>query len=435
MNIEVPILTKTGKNIEQDIKVLSSTDIVNLKQVQAIRNAVKEHLLFIGLDRGNNVRNISVLGIGSNCEVLVDSKDIIRTALLSCSERVILVHNHPSNNLEPSNPDIHITNITNNLLKTFHIELLDHIIVTEKEHISMEKIKKFNKNYTNDEINKVEKQFLYEENLKLKQEIEKLQYNKDLQEINKLAVIYSLLDEVQIEAAKGYCEYNGKFDMDIQELLNVCMQSGLISYYQYNFEGSEYCSMFSKEEKYGYTLAEENGIHKLLVDNGIEYCFDFEKYGRDACINNNITLLENGYLDLSDTLNLQAFSKEEIQEKVDEYFIQEECEIKVKPILNKMDKLRNEFKKITSNDQKLTEYFKEDKRYTNIRVAGVILAGMAVRNLQRENGNLEGELEYSPFSKEQEKMIDDYTELEKMVEYIEQEVESEYAKEEITNDI
>ena len=182
MNIEVPILTKTGKNIEEDIKVLSSTDIVNLKQVQAIRNAVKEHLLFIGLDRGNNIRNISILGIGSNCEVLVDSKDIIRTALLSCSERVVLVHNHPSNSLEPSNADIHITNITNNLLKTFYIELLDHIIVTENEYISMEKIKKFNKNYINDEINKVEKQFLYEENLKLKQEIEKLQNNEEKEE-------------------------------------------------------------------------------------------------------------------------------------------------------------------------------------------------------------------------------------------------------------
>lgn len=179
MNIEVPILTKTGKNIEKDIKVLSSTDIVNLKQVQAIRNAIKEHLLFIGLDRGNNIRNISVLGIGSNCEVLVDSKDIIRTALLSCSERVVLVHNHPSNNLEPSNPDIHITNITNNLLKTFHIELLDHIIVTEKEHISMEKIKKFNKDYTNDSINEMTKGFLIEENKRLKQEIETLKNSKE----------------------------------------------------------------------------------------------------------------------------------------------------------------------------------------------------------------------------------------------------------------
>lgn len=257
----------------------------------------------------------------------------------------------------------------------------------------------------------------------------------NLQEINKLAVIYSLLDEQQIEAAIGYCDNNGKCDMDIQQLINVCMQAALISYYPYSFEGIEYCNMFSNEEKYGYTLAEENGIHKLLVDNDIEYCFDFEKYGRDACINNSITLLENGYLDLSDTLNLQAFSKEEIQEKVDEYFIQEECEIKAKPILNKMDKLKEEFRKITSNDQKLAEYFKEDKRYTSIRVAGVILAGMAVRNLQRENGNLEGELEHSPFSKEQEKMIDDYTELEKMVEYIEQEVESKYEKEEIENDI
>ena len=182
MNIDVPVLTKTGKNINEDVKILSSTDIVNLEQVQAIKNAVKEHLLFIGLDRGNNVRNISILGIGSNCEVLVDSKDIIRTALLSCSERVVLVHNHPSNNLEPSKADIHITNITNNHLKSFNIELLDHIIVTEKEYISMEKIKKFNKNYSNDEINKVEKQFLFEENLKLKLEIEKLQNNKEKEE-------------------------------------------------------------------------------------------------------------------------------------------------------------------------------------------------------------------------------------------------------------
>ena len=171
MNINVPILEKTQRNITEEIKVLSSTDVVNLEQVQAIRNAVKEHLLFIGVDRGNNIRNISILGIGSNCEVLIDSKDIIRTALLSCSEKVILVHNHPSNKLEPSSADIHIT--------TFNIELLDHIIVTEKEYISMEKIKKFNKEFTNDSIEKMTKSFLLEENKKLKQEIEYLKNNKE----------------------------------------------------------------------------------------------------------------------------------------------------------------------------------------------------------------------------------------------------------------
>lgn len=257
----------------------------------------------------------------------------------------------------------------------------------------------------------------------------------DLHEINKLAVIYSLLDEQQIEAAIGYCDNSGKFDMDIQELLNVCMQAGLISYYPYSFEGSEYCSMFSNEEKYGYTLAEENGIHKLLVDNDIEYCFDFEKYGRDACINNSVTLLENGYLDLSDTLNLQAFSKEEIQEKVDEFFIQEEYDIKTRPIIDKMNNLRIKFRELTENDARLKEHFEEDRRFTNIKVAGAILAGIAVRNLQREYGNLEGEFESSPFSDELEKMIDEYTRLEKQIEYVEQEIENKYDKEEIVNDI
>lgn len=186
MNINIPILEKTDKNINENIKVDASSDIVDLEQVKAIRNAVKEHLLFIGLDRGNNVRNISVLGIGSNCEVLIDSKDIIRTALLSCSERVVLVHNHPSNNLEPSNADRHLTNITNQILRTFGIELLDHIIVTEKEFISMEKIKEFNRNYTSDAIAKMQKGFLLEENKRLKQEIEILKNrNKEIENTSK----------------------------------------------------------------------------------------------------------------------------------------------------------------------------------------------------------------------------------------------------------
>lgn len=180
MNIDLHIQTKPEKNISEEIKVSGSKDIVNLKEVKAIRNAVKEHLLFIGLDRGNNIRNISVLGIGSNCEIMIDSKDIIRTALFSCSDRVVLVHNHPSNNLEPSSKDMHLTNVTNQILKVFNIELLDHIIVTEKDYISMEKIKKITRNYENESINNMQKGLLIEENKKLKEKISKLdeQINK-----------------------------------------------------------------------------------------------------------------------------------------------------------------------------------------------------------------------------------------------------------------
>lgn len=256
----------------------------------------------------------------------------------------------------------------------------------------------------------------------------------NLYDINNLAMIYSCLDQQQIEATIGYCDNIGK-TMTIDEIINVCMQSGFIAYAQYNFEGIEHCKMFSNEEKYGYTLAEANGIHKLLLDNNIEYCFDFEKYGRDASISNNITLLDNGYLDMSDTLNLETFSKEEIKEQVDEQFIQEEYDIKTRPIVDKMDNLKIKFRELTENDVGLKEHFKEDRRFTSIKVAGAILAGIAVRNLQREYGNLEGEFESSPFSDELEKMIDEYTRLEKQIEYVEQEFENKCEKEEIVNDI
>lgn len=174
MNLEINIIDKPEKNVEKEIKLRSSSDVVELKDVQAIRNAMREHLLFIGLDRANNVRNISLLGIGSTCNVVIDTKEIIRTALFSASDKVILVHNHPSNSTEPSVSDLHLTNVTKQLLDVFHIELTDHIIVTENDYISMEKINKIAKEYNEQSINTMTKGFLIEENARLKQEVSEL---------------------------------------------------------------------------------------------------------------------------------------------------------------------------------------------------------------------------------------------------------------------
>lgn len=173
--MNVDIIEKPKKNISEDIKVSSSTDILKLKDVQEIRNAIREHLLFIGLDNRNNVRNITLLGIGTSCNVVIDTKEIIRTALYSASNKVILVHNHPSNNLEPSNEDLHLTSVTNEMLKVFNIQLQDHIIVTEKDHISMDKIQKISKEKNIKSINNLKKGLLLEENERLKQRINELQ--------------------------------------------------------------------------------------------------------------------------------------------------------------------------------------------------------------------------------------------------------------------
>lgn len=171
----VEVEQKTKSNIEEK-QITTPKNVYDLQEIQEIKGAIQEHLIYLGLDRGNNIRHIKLLGLGNSASVHIDSKDIIRTALINADERVILVHNHPSNKLEASSHDIHLSNVTSKLLKVFNIELLDHIIVTEREFLSMKKAVEIDKEYVNDDLYNMDKGFLLEENKRLKKE------NEDLQE-------------------------------------------------------------------------------------------------------------------------------------------------------------------------------------------------------------------------------------------------------------
>lgn len=81
MSISIEIQKKP--KVIEEIKLEKSGEVYDLEEVQEIKDAVQEHLLFIGLDRGNNIRNISLLGIGTSNEISIDSKYIVRTALIT----------------------------------------------------------------------------------------------------------------------------------------------------------------------------------------------------------------------------------------------------------------------------------------------------------------------------------------------------------------
>lgn len=182
MSLSIEIQKKD--NIEEQRKISKSSEVFQLKEVQEIKDAIQEHLLFIGLDNRNNIRNISLIGIGTSNEIKVDSKYIVRTALVTASERVILVHNHPSNELEPSNHDRYISNITNKLLKVYNIQFLDHIIVGKNNYLSMGEIKAINRDYEDDKTKLIDNAILIEKNLELKEKVKKL--NNKLQKYEKV---------------------------------------------------------------------------------------------------------------------------------------------------------------------------------------------------------------------------------------------------------
>lgn len=181
--IEIEIMKKLqDEKIKR--KVNKPEDVFNLEEVQEIKDAIQEHFLFLGLDRVNNIRNISLLGIGTSSHIEIDVKYIVRTALVTASDRVILVHNHPSNSLEPSLQDKEISNISNQLLKAFNIRLLDHIIVSENSYVSMESLKIINDKYESERTKMLDKITVIEENIKLKNEIVRL--NKELKKYREM---------------------------------------------------------------------------------------------------------------------------------------------------------------------------------------------------------------------------------------------------------
>ena len=165
-------------------KISRPEEVFNLKEVQEIKDAIQEHFLFLGLDRANNIRNISLLGIGSSSHIEIDIKYIVRTALVTGSDKVILVHNHPSNSLEPSFQDKEISNITNQLLRAFNIQFLDHIIVGENSYNSMGALELIDENYESERTKLINKIILMEENEKLKDEVIKLK--KELKNYRKM---------------------------------------------------------------------------------------------------------------------------------------------------------------------------------------------------------------------------------------------------------
>ena len=101
-------------------------------------------------------------------------------------------------------------------------------------------------------------------------------------------------------------------------------------------------------------------------------------------------------------------------EMTDKYKEEKEIEIQIyKCNEEKIKNIKERFKEITSNDSKLKEHFKNTssaQSYSNIDVAGTIIAGINLRNITNLTHNINKQEEI-PYSKEQEELLDQYEDL------------------------
>ena len=96
-----------------------------------------EHILVLLLNSNQNLIEKRIFGDKNNSHIICDAGEIINTALNNNAKYVVLSHNHPSKNIQPSRDDIIATTKFETAIKTINkFELVDHIIVSDNNYFS-----------------------------------------------------------------------------------------------------------------------------------------------------------------------------------------------------------------------------------------------------------------------------------------------------------
>ncbi len=119
-----------------DTVVKSPADVIRAVKNE-LKGKKKEHFMVLSLDTRNHLIASRIISMGSLDTSIAHPREVFLEAISNIAASVIFVHNHPSGNPEPSENDIKLTRKLIEVGKLLDIEVLDHIVVCDKEYISM----------------------------------------------------------------------------------------------------------------------------------------------------------------------------------------------------------------------------------------------------------------------------------------------------------
>jgi DNA repair protein RadC len=120
---------------EEKPKISSSRDAYDLLKSDMM-DLPKEEFWVLCLNRANRIIKKKRVSEGGVSGTVADPKIIYKLALDELASGVIVAHNHPSGNLQPSQSDIDLTRKLKEAGKFLEISLLDHLIVANQKYLS-----------------------------------------------------------------------------------------------------------------------------------------------------------------------------------------------------------------------------------------------------------------------------------------------------------
>lgn len=126
---------RQSENVQEITKISSSKDAYNIF-LSLLADIPHEEFWVLFLNQANKVIGKEKISSGGISSTIADKRMIVKSALDRLATGIILVHNHPSGNLKPSQSDIDLTNKTKEAAKLLDITVLDHIIVSSSGYYS-----------------------------------------------------------------------------------------------------------------------------------------------------------------------------------------------------------------------------------------------------------------------------------------------------------
>lgn len=130
------VIQAAGKILEARARkykrVVTSTNSANQIIYDYLKhklNDEREHFLVVTLDNGHAIIDSKIMFSGTVNGATVHPREIVKKALHDNAAAIIIAHNHPSGNVDPSEDDKHLTHSLINACKVVDVTVLDHIIV------------------------------------------------------------------------------------------------------------------------------------------------------------------------------------------------------------------------------------------------------------------------------------------------------------------
>ena len=122
------------ENLEME-SILSSQKLAK-KMQQELGDKKQEHLVALYLNTQNQIIHQQTIFIGTATRSIAEPREILHYAIKHMATSVILVHNHPSGAVSPSQNDDHVTKLVKEACELMGLVFLDHLIVSYSDYFS-----------------------------------------------------------------------------------------------------------------------------------------------------------------------------------------------------------------------------------------------------------------------------------------------------------